>query len=38
MPEIGLFEVYYNVRAIESVVPNGVEWRDALMLDMYPKL
>jgi len=33
----GVGTSYYNVRAIESVVPIGVEWRDALMPDMYPK-
>lgn len=34
----GVGTSYYNVRAIESVVPIGVEWRDALMPDMYPEL
>tara|TARA_B100001971_G_C18100200_1_gene488392 strand:- start:817 stop:969 length:153 start_codon:yes stop_codon:yes gene_type:complete len=33
----GMGDSYYRVRAIEDIVPNGVQWRDALMPDMYPE-
>jgi hypothetical protein len=33
----GLGSSYYRVRAIENIVPNEVEWRDALMPEMYPE-
>jgi len=33
----GMGTSYYRVRAIEDIVPNGVQWRDALMAEMYPE-
>jgi len=29
---------YYNVRAIERVLPGGVDWREALQEEIYPNL
>ena len=33
----GMGDSYYRVRAIEDIVPNGVQWRDVLMPEMYPE-
>ena len=32
----GLGETYYQARAIEKNLPLGVQWRDALLPEMYP--
>jgi hypothetical protein len=29
---------YYNVRAIERLLPDGVDWREALQPEIYPEL
>jgi nitrite reductase/ring-hydroxylating ferredoxin subunit len=34
----GTDESYYNVRAIERVLPGGVDWREALQSEIYPEL
>jgi hypothetical protein len=34
----GITDSYYNVRAIERVLPRGVDWRDALQAEIYPEL
>jgi hypothetical protein len=31
----GTGDSYYGVRALERVLPQGVQWRDALMEEMY---
>jgi hypothetical protein len=33
----GMGTSYYRVRAIEDIVAKGVQWRDALMAEMYPE-
>jgi phthalate 4,5-dioxygenase len=33
---LGTDTSYYQVRAIEQVLPKGVAWRDALLPEMYP--
>jgi hypothetical protein len=32
----GLEESYYTVRAAEGVIPNDVDWKEALLPEMYP--
>jgi hypothetical protein len=34
----GTSRSYYNVRAIERVLPGGVDWREALRSEIYPEL
>ncbi len=35
---LGTGPSYYNVRAIERLLPPGVQWRDAILDEMYPEL
>jgi hypothetical protein len=32
----GVSPVYYKIRAIEKLLPNGVQWLDALRDEIYP--
>ncbi|HEX9867801.1 MAG TPA: hypothetical protein VGC99_04280, partial [Candidatus Tectomicrobia bacterium] len=32
----GVDTSYYQARAVERILPKGVEWRDALLPEMYP--
>ena len=32
----GLGQTYYRTRAIEKTLPIGMQWRDALLKEMYP--
>lgn len=32
----GVDTSYYQARAVERILPNGVEWREALLPEMYP--
>jgi hypothetical protein len=32
----GLEDSYYTVRATENVIPNDVDWKEALLPEMYP--
>jgi hypothetical protein len=32
----GLEASYYTVRATESVLPNSVDWKEALLPEMHP--
>ena len=33
---LGADTSYYNARAVEQILPQGVAWRDALLSEMYP--
>ena len=33
----GVGDSYYQARGIETILPEGVEWREALLDEMYPK-